>query len=66
MDGAACSEDTSYLRRTSSGSFRKRTNMVGTSWVCVILYFADQPQEFLGVEMLHDHRGAAEPHDASC
>jgi hypothetical protein len=32
------SDDTSYLSRTWSGSFRKRTNMVGTSWVCVILY----------------------------
>ena len=32
------SEETSYFRRTSSGSLRKRTNMVGTSWVCVTLY----------------------------
>ena len=28
------------------------------------LVLADEPQEFLGVEMLHDHRGAAQPHDA--
>ena len=32
-------DDTSYLRRTSSGSLRKRTNMVGTSWVWVMRYF---------------------------
>ena len=38
--------------------------MVGTSWVCVMLVLADQLQELLGVEMLHDHRGAAQPHDA--
>ena len=31
------SDDTSCFRRTASGSFRKRTNMVGTSWLCVIL-----------------------------
>ncbi len=28
------------------------------------LVLADERQEFLGVEMLHDHRGAAQPHDA--
>ena len=33
------SEETSYFSRTASGSFRKRTNMVGTSWVCVALYW---------------------------
>jgi hypothetical protein len=33
------SDDTSYFRRTSSGSLRKRTNMVGTSWVCVTWCF---------------------------
>ena len=28
-------EDTSYLVRTSSGSFNMRTNMVGTNWAWV-------------------------------
>ena len=32
-------EETSYFRRTSSGSLRKRTNMVGTSCVCVMWNF---------------------------
>ena len=31
-------EDMSYRARTCSGSFSMRTNMVGTSWLCVTLY----------------------------
>ena len=33
-------DDTSYLVRTSSSSFSMRMNMVGTSCVCVTLYFS--------------------------
>ena len=60
---AHLSDKTSHFSRTSSGSFRKRTNMVGTSWLCVTLYWLTSRREFLGVEMLHDHRSAAQPHD---
>ncbi len=33
------SDETSYFARTSGGSLRKRTNIVGTTWVCVIRCF---------------------------
>ena len=33
-------DDTSYFRRTSSGSFSMRTNMVGTHWLAFALYFS--------------------------
>ena len=37
---AISSVERSYLWRTSSGSFSMRLNIVGTSWLCVTLYFA--------------------------
>ncbi|CAB4835616.1 unannotated protein [freshwater metagenome] len=30
-----CNDDTSYLARTSAGSFNRRTNIVGTTWLWV-------------------------------
>ena len=47
-------EDTSYMVRTSSGSFNMRTNMVGTNWAWVTLCSSDQGETVLGVEVLHD------------
>ena len=36
-----------------------RENIVGTSWLCVDPVFFDQRQVLLGIEALHDDRGAA-------
>ena len=54
-------EETSYFWRTSSGSFSMRTNMVGTHWLILALYFSMSFSACFGVEMLHHHDGAAEP-----
>ena len=56
------SEDTSYRSRTSSGSLSRRTNIVGTTCVCVTRMTLDELEEALGVEVLHDHDRRAERH----
>ena len=58
------SDDTSYFRRTSSGSFSMRTNMVGTSWVCVILYLPTSLRNSSASKCSMITDGAAQPHDA--
>ena len=40
VNGAAQRVEMSYLSRTSFGSFRSLTNIVGTSWLCVARYFS--------------------------
>ena len=49
---AACTaeriEETSYLARTSAGSFSIRTKWVGTNWPTSTLYFSMRPRASSG------------------
>ena len=55
------SEETSYFLRTSSGSFIRRMNMVGTMKMVSIFSRSISAQKFLGIEARHQHQHAAEP-----
>ena len=58
------SDDRSAAARTSSGSLSSRENIVGTICECVMRCSRDEIEELRGVELLHDHRRAAEPQRA--